>query len=92
MLYESIHTDQRNIPALNRIGNPDDIIGTVLVENSEVCFVRLISFQVETDRHGADTSGYLSTHAGLPAGHFRRTHAANSWVGQEAAGYLSDYC
>lgn len=29
--------DQRNIPALNRIGNPDDIIGTVLVENSEVC-------------------------------------------------------
>jgi len=28
--------DQRNIPALNRIGDPDDIIGTVLVENSEV--------------------------------------------------------
>ncbi|KXN85892.1 hypothetical protein AN958_10734 [Leucoagaricus sp. SymC.cos] len=28
--------DQRNIPALNRIGNPDDIIGTVLVDNSEI--------------------------------------------------------
>jgi len=28
--------DQRNIPALNRIGDPDDIIGTVLVENSEI--------------------------------------------------------
>lgn len=28
--------DQRNIPALNRIGDPDDIIGTVLIENSEI--------------------------------------------------------
>ncbi|KAJ3576803.1 hypothetical protein NP233_g180 [Leucocoprinus birnbaumii] len=28
--------DQRNIPALNRIGDPDDIIGSVLVENSEI--------------------------------------------------------
>ena len=28
--------DQRNIPALGRIGDPDDIIATVLVENSTV--------------------------------------------------------
>lgn len=28
--------DQRNVPALGRIGDPDDIIGTVLVENSKV--------------------------------------------------------
>lgn len=28
--------DERNIPALNRVGDPDDIIGTVLVENSEI--------------------------------------------------------
>ncbi|KAF5346474.1 hypothetical protein D9756_010029 [Leucocoprinus leucothites] len=28
--------DERNLPALNRIGEPDDIIGTVLVENSEI--------------------------------------------------------
>lgn len=28
--------DQRNIPALGRIGDPDDIIATVLVENSKV--------------------------------------------------------
>ncbi|KAF8155932.1 hypothetical protein B0H34DRAFT_514537 [Crassisporium funariophilum] len=28
--------DQRNIPALGRIGDPDDIIGTVCVENSKI--------------------------------------------------------
>ncbi|KAF7760566.1 hypothetical protein Agabi119p4_11242 [Agaricus bisporus var. burnettii] len=28
--------DERNIPALNRIGDPDDIIGTVLVKNCEI--------------------------------------------------------
>jgi len=29
-------TDQRNVPALGRIGDPDDIIGSVLVEDSKV--------------------------------------------------------
>jgi hypothetical protein len=29
-------TDSRNLPPLGRIGNPDDIIGTVLVEDSKV--------------------------------------------------------
>ena len=28
--------DSRNIPALGRIGDPDDIIGTVLVEGGKV--------------------------------------------------------
>ena len=28
--------DQRNIPALGRIGDPDDIIGSVFVEKSKV--------------------------------------------------------
>lgn len=41
MAMQTIHGwmhihDQRNIPALNRIGDPDDIIGTVLVEDSEI--------------------------------------------------------
>jgi hypothetical protein len=28
--------DERNIPALNRVGDPDDIIATVLVQDSKV--------------------------------------------------------
>ncbi|KAF9451434.1 hypothetical protein P691DRAFT_699271 [Macrolepiota fuliginosa MF-IS2] len=35
-MVADVFIDQRNIPALNRIGDPDDIIGTVLVENSEI--------------------------------------------------------
>ena len=34
--------DQRNIPALGRIGDPDDIIATVLVENSKVRLLALL--------------------------------------------------
>ena len=30
------HADSRNIPALQRIGDPDDIIASVRVENGEV--------------------------------------------------------
>ena len=30
-----VHTDNRNIPALQRIGDPDDIIASVRVENGE---------------------------------------------------------
>ncbi|KAG9040842.1 hypothetical protein FS837_013034, partial [Tulasnella sp. UAMH 9824] len=29
-------TDARNVPALNRIGDPDDIIGTVMVQDGRV--------------------------------------------------------
>jgi hypothetical protein len=39
VLYASLYPrvqDQRNVPALGRIGDPDDIIASVLVENSMV--------------------------------------------------------
>ena len=38
--------DQRNIPALGRIGDPDDIIASVLVENSMVYLFLCYGFYV----------------------------------------------
>ena len=34
--WNNNNLDQRNVPALGRIGDPDDIIGSVLVEKSKV--------------------------------------------------------
>jgi len=31
-------TDERNVPALGRIGDPDDILGSVRVEDGEVSY------------------------------------------------------
>lgn len=36
--------DDRNVPALGRIGDPDDIIATVLVENGEVRALHITPF------------------------------------------------
>ncbi|KIJ63645.1 hypothetical protein HYDPIDRAFT_91999 [Hydnomerulius pinastri MD-312] len=35
-LFLTLHVDNRNIPALGRIGDPDDIIASVLVEDSRI--------------------------------------------------------
>ena len=35
---DGFHPDERNPPALGRIGDPDDIIGSVRVENGQVRF------------------------------------------------------
>lgn len=41
-LFNAMLIDSRNIPALGRVGDPDDIIGSVLVEDSQVSFVCLL--------------------------------------------------
>jgi len=41
-LFNATLIDSRNIPALGRVGDPDDIIGSVLVEDSRVSFVCLV--------------------------------------------------
>jgi len=37
-VHAALCTDQRNIPALGRIGDPDDIIASVRVEDGRVRF------------------------------------------------------
>lgn len=60
--------DQRNIPALGRIGDPDDIIATVLVENSTILpetYQPMPSYRICT------SDGVLQLTPGL-ADHLRR--------------------
>ncbi len=37
VLVFDTYEDERNIPPLGRIGDPDDIVASVLVENGKVC-------------------------------------------------------
>jgi len=37
VLDRALGIDRRNIPALGRIGDPDDILGSVMVEGGKVC-------------------------------------------------------
>jgi len=60
--------DQRNIPALGRVGDPDDIIATVLVENSKILpetYQPMPSYRICT------SDGVLQLTPGL-ADHLRR--------------------
>lgn len=69
--------DQRNPPDQGRIGDPGDIIGTVLVENSNVrqpcSFLFVLSILFPTDQ-----TRDLSTHAFLSRLHRRRCAATHT--------------
>ena len=43
------HEDERNIPPLGRIGDPDDILASVLVENGKVCHAQCDARLVSTN-------------------------------------------
>lgn len=57
--------DARNIPALGRIGDPDDILGSVLVENGKVAIAT--SYVPCTTDGLVDNGGYVSVHACVPS-------------------------
>lgn len=76
--------DQRNIPALGRIGDPDDIIATVLVQNSKVRLLAQLfvpyslhtkilpeTYQPMPSYRICSSDGFLQLTPGL-ADHFRR--------------------
>jgi hypothetical protein len=60
LLY-TLLKDVRNIPALGRIGDPDDIIGSVRVEEGKVTHTVLCTLRV-TDNM-ADYGGYIPVYA-----------------------------
>jgi hypothetical protein len=41
-LFDSSGLDERNIPALGRIGDPDDILASVMVEDGKVSILYLL--------------------------------------------------
>lgn len=58
----SYFEDDRNIPPLGRIGDPDDILATVLVEDGKVrCKVTRVG--VRADYSSVDPTRHLSTNA-----------------------------
>ena len=69
----------RNVPALGRIGDPDDIIASVRVENGEAS-VAATRRDVVTDQllcQLADPRGNVSAHAVVPTVHVGRRSPAH---------------
>lgn len=54
--------DQRNVPALGRIGDPDDIIGSVLVQKSKII---VETYQPMPSYRVCTTDGVLQLTPGL---------------------------
>jgi len=67
-LFDVSGLDERNIPALGRVGDPDDILASVMVENGKVSnFYLSITLFLECSLIVMiDTSGNLSNHAFVP--------------------------
>ena len=75
-------TDNRNIPALGRIGDPDDIIASVRVENGEVSRKLGSVHKLHGDTDApfvcvSDFGGDVPTDAVLPFVHIRRRLATH---------------
>lgn len=82
MLLAVHPTDDRNLPPLNRIGDPDDILASVRVQGGKVrlayCHARFFSFLVDPPVHrGTDSRRDLPGDALVPRLHSPRHHSAH---------------
>ena len=60
------YLDERNIPALNRVGDPDDIIASVLVEDSKVKII-VSCLEASTRVFMMDSKILAETYQAMPA-------------------------
>ena len=91
---EVIATDDRNIPPLNRIGDPDDILASVLVKDSKVGFSLSFLdyappppfFTTFNPHRNTDLARNVSTNASLPSLYQRWCDNAYTWSCAATAG------
>ncbi len=98
MVYPAIrrlaaHADTRNVPALGRIGDPDDILGSVLVQDSKVRGVHIEIMHDDVNRscwnNLIDIGGHVLADAVVQSLHGRWGSKAYRRTGTEAPGRAS---
>jgi hypothetical protein len=70
-LFNVLRADNRNVPALGRIGDPDDILASVRVEDGKVILEYSIWLPAILTTLSIDTSGNVPGDAIIPVLHRR---------------------